>query len=370
MRVAMITGDHPATARAIAREVGLLVGEGLVVEGGDLPEDDALLGALVDRDGIVLARIAPEQKLRIARALRDRGHVVAMTGDGVNDGPALHAANIGVAMGLSGTDVARESADLVLLDDDFATIVASIEQGRAAFGNVRRFLTYHLTDNVAELTPFVVWALTGGRFPLAIGVLQVLALDVVTDTFPAVALGAQSPTEHVRTDSPARGRLLDRLVARRAFGVLGPTEAGFAMLAFLATFFAAGWRPGDGFSTGHVQLAASGAAFSAIVLGQAGAAFACRSVGHDVLHMPLTSNRLLLAAIAVQLTLLAASLTMPAIADLLDQAVPTVAGAAIALLTPIAVLVADALDKRVRRRRTPVNGTISPVSTTSNARAS
>ncbi len=165
IRVAMITGDHPATARAIAAEVGLLGPDDLVVVGRDLPDDEALLGALIDHDGAVVARVTPEAKLRIARALRARGHVVAMTGDGVNDAPALREAAIGVAMGKSGTDVAREASDLVLLDDDFATIVAAVEQGRSTFANIRRFLTYHLTDNVAELAPFVVWALSGGRFP-------------------------------------------------------------------------------------------------------------------------------------------------------------------------------------------------------------
>lgn len=176
----MVTGDHPATARAIASEVGLLATDGRVIEGHDLPSDDALLGALVDRDGIVLSRVTPEDKVRIAPALRERGHVVAMTGDGVNDGPALQEASIGVAMGKSGTDVAREAADLVLLDDNFATIVAAVRQGRATCANTRRFLTYHLTDNVAELAPFVIWALSGGRFPLALSVLQVLSLDVGT----------------------------------------------------------------------------------------------------------------------------------------------------------------------------------------------
>jgi magnesium-transporting ATPase (P-type) len=349
MRVAMVTGDHPATAAAIAREVGLLPPDGVVVEGRDLPDDDALLGALVDRDGIVCARVEPEQKLRIARALRGRGHVVAMTGDGVNDGPALREADIGVAMGRAGTDVAREAADLVLLDDDFATIVAAVEQGRAAFTNVQRFLTYHLTDNVAELTPFVVWALSGGRFPLALGVLQILALDIGTDTLPAVALGAEPPGRHTLERPPARGRLLDRHVVRRAFGVLGPTEALVEMAAFLTTFVASGWRPGDAFPGGPTLAAASGAAFAAVVLAQAANVFACRSRTRTPFAIRRRRNPLLLAAVAVELATLAAFLWLPPLADLLDHAPPALAGALVALIAPVAVLAADAADKRMQR---------------------
>src|SRR5690242_3518159 len=127
-------------------------------------------------------------------------------------------------MGRSGTDVAREASDLVLLDDDFATIVAAVELGRATFANIRRFLTYHLTDNVSELAPFVLWALTGGAFPLAIGVLQVLALDIGTDLLPALALGAEPPSRYVLRGKARTGQLIDRSVLVRAFGVLGPAE--------------------------------------------------------------------------------------------------------------------------------------------------
>ncbi|RSO03544.1 haloacid dehalogenase, partial [Streptomyces sp. WAC 06725] len=192
IKLAMITGDHPGTARAIAEQVGLLGPDPLVLTGRELPGDDESLGALLDRDGAVIARVTPEDKLRIARALRSRGHVVAMTGDGVNDGPALREADIGIAMGASGTDVAREAADLVLLDDHFATIVTAVELGRATYANIRRFLTYHLTDNVAELTPVLVWALSGGPIPLALTVLQVRALDIGTDLLAALALGAEA----------------------------------------------------------------------------------------------------------------------------------------------------------------------------------
>ena len=350
VKIAMVTGDHPATAHAIARQVGLASTEDPVLIGDDLPDDDQHLAALVDRDGIVIARVTPEDKPRIATALQQRGHVVAMTGDGVNDGPALRAADIGVAMGRSGTDVAREAADLVLLDDDFATIVAAIEYGRATFTNIRRFLTYHLTDNVAELTPFVVWALSGGRFPLALGVLQVLALDIGTDTLSAVALGAEPPVERTLQSPPARGRLLDRLVIRRAFGVLGPVEASIALLAFVVTMLAAGWRPGGAFPGGEVLLAASGATFATVAVGQTANAFACRSTDEWAGRIGWLSNRPLVIAALIELAITGCFLFVPPVADALGHAQPAAAGWVVALLSAPAVLVADLAEKRLRHR--------------------
>ncbi|HSK84761.1 MAG TPA: HAD-IC family P-type ATPase, partial [Rubrobacter sp.] len=351
IRVAMITGDHPATAEAIAREIGLAGLDCMVLQGRELPEDETMLGALLDRDGVVVSRVAPEAKLRIARALHSRGHVVAMTGDGVNDGPALQQADIGVAMGRSGTDVAREAADLVLLDDDFATIVAAVEQGRATFANVRRFLTYHLTDNVAELTPFVVWALSGGQFPLALGVLQILALDIGTDLLPALALGAEAPREGVLRKPHQGQHLIDGSLLRRVFGVLGPAEAVVEMSAFVAVFIAVGWRPGEVFPTGHALLAASGAAFSAVVLGQMANAFACRSTTRWPGSLGWMTNRLLLGAVAAELLALGAFLFVPPVASLLGHAPPPLWGWAVATLAIPAVLAADALHKWQRRRK-------------------
>ena len=334
VKVAMVTGDHPTTAAAIATQVGLRTADDPVLSGEELPADEGVLGALLDHHGIVVARVSPEDKLRIARALRARGHVVAMTGDGVNDGPALHEANIGIAMGLSGTDVAREAADLVLLDDHFASIVAGIEQGRATYINVRRFLTYHLTDNVAELTPFLVWALSGGRFPLALGVLQILALDIGTDTLSAVALGAEPPGQHLLEGPPISGRLLNRTVLRRAFGVLGPTEALWSMAAFVLCFVAAGWRPGDSFPTGATLAAASGAAFIAVVLAQAANAFACRSSTRWPGDLGWRTNRLLPPAIAIGLAFSLVVLLVPPIAHQLGQANPPIVGWLMALDGP------------------------------------
>ncbi|BBX71859.1 cation-translocating P-type ATPase [Mycolicibacterium psychrotolerans] len=347
IKVAMVTGDHPDTAEAIARDIGLM-SDGAALLGSQLPTDLDQLGALLDHDGLVVARVDPETKLSIARALQRRGHVVAMTGDGVNDAPALQEAAIGVAMGRGGTDVAREAADVVLLDDDFETIVIAIEQGRSTFTNIRRFLTYHLADNVAELAPFIVWALTAGRFPLAIGVLQVLALDIGTDVFPSLALGAEPPDERTLAGPPVRGHLLDREVMVRAFAVLGCTEAVMALLAFVVTFLAAGWRPGEPMPGGHVPLAASGAAFTAIVLGQAANAFACRSSTRPAWRLRAWTNPLLIAAVAVELVLLLVLLYVPAIAGWLTHTGPTLAGFAVAATAVPAVLAADGAYKWAR----------------------
>jgi magnesium-transporting ATPase (P-type) len=170
-------------------------------------------------------------------------------------------------MGATGTDVAREAADLVLLDDSFHTIVAAIELGRATFTNIRRFLTYHLTDNVAELTPFVIWALTGSEIPLALGVLQILALDIGTDLLPALALGGESANPRTMQGSPHTGQLLDRRLLTRAFGVLGLAEAGVVMIAFIAVLMIGGWRWAQMPSVALLA-AASGTAFATVVIAQ------------------------------------------------------------------------------------------------------
>jgi magnesium-transporting ATPase (P-type) len=353
VRIAMLTGDHPATAQAIAERIGLWGAESVVVPGDRLPDDDHVLGAVLDRDGVVVARVTPEDKLRIARALRLRGHVVAMTGDGVNDAPALHEADIGIAMGASGTDVAREASDLVLLDDHFASIVNGIEQGRATYVNIRRFLTYHLTDNVAELTPFVVWALSGTKFPLALGVLQILAIDLGTDTLTAVALGAEPPAEHTLDRPPISGRLLDRTVARRAFGLLGPAIAMMTMAAFLVSLTVSGWRPGDTFPTGHAVAIASGAAFMAVIVGQTANAFACRSSSRTPWDIGWTTNRYLFPAIAFGVLFSLVVVGVPPIARQLDQAVPSWAGWLAALAAWPVMIATDAIDKR---RRHPAPG--------------
>ena len=352
IRIAMVTGDSGATAAAIARETGLWrQGSSRVLEGAALPTDQHELADLLDTDGVVVCRVAPEDKLRIAQALQSRGHVVAMTGDGVNDGPALRAADIGVAMGRSGTDVARQAADLVLLDDQFATIVAAIRQGRATFANIRRFLTYHLTDNVAELAPFLVFTVTGGAVPLALGVLQVLALDIATDQLPALALGAEPASDRVLDGPPPRQRLIDRRLLARAFGLLGPVEATVSMAGFLAVLLSSGWSYGQTPSA-TVLATASGAAFAAVVLGQSTNAFACRSASRPVWRLSWRSNPMLVGAVAVEVLILVAMLGIPPLADLLGQRPPSLLGLAVAGCAVPAVLAADAARKLLTAHRT------------------
>jgi calcium-translocating P-type ATPase len=361
IRIAVVTGDHPATALAVAREVGLADDTTRALVGAELPKGlDELADLLTPPGPVVVARVSPEEKLRIAEALRHRGFVVAMTGDGVNDGPALRAADVGVAMGASGSDVAREAADVVLLDDHFGSIVDAIELGRSTFANIRRFLTYHLTDNVAELAPFVLWALTTGSVPLAIGVMQVLALDIATDLLPALALGAEQPHAGVMRGPVRRLALLDRAVLARALLVLGPAEALGSLATFWAVLSLGGWRWGQ-VPDPTLAAAASGATFLAIVTGQVANAYACRSTTAPVWARRLGANRLLRVAVLVDVALCLVFITVPPLPTVLGGTWPPVVGLVGALATGCLVVLVDAAQKRVvrrppTRRRAPTRG--------------
>jgi magnesium-transporting ATPase (P-type) len=352
IRVVMITGDHPTTALTVARRAGLA--EGRLLLGTELPADDDELLALL-ADTTILARTAPEQKLRVTRLLQARSEVVAVTGDGVNDAPALRRADIGVAMGASGTDVARAAADMVLLDDNFAHLVEAIEEGRAAFANIRRFLTYHLTDNVAELAPFAVWGLSFGAVPLTLTVLQVLALDIGTDILPALGLGIEAAEPGIMSQPPRsrRARLLDVRVLGRAFGFLGPVEAVTSMAVMLvsAALFL-GWRPGGALPAGGPGLATlSTTLFAAIVLLQMANAFQCRSTSASVFQMPPLSNRFLVVAVASEAALLLALVYFPPLSGLLGQRPLTGHQWLPILLAPLVLVAAEDVRKLVARRR-------------------
>jgi len=190
----MITGDYGLTAGAIAQKIGLINGKSRVITGEQLGRlSDAQVRQILSKQkqGLVFARVMPEQKLLLVKVYQDLGHVVAVTGDGVNDAPALRVANIGIAMGMNDIYVAREAADIVLVDDNFTTIVEAIEQGRAVYQNIRKFLTYILASNMAEFLPFL--AMVFLKIPPALVILQILVIDLGTDMLPALVLGAEHP---------------------------------------------------------------------------------------------------------------------------------------------------------------------------------
>lgn len=304
--VIMITGDHPHTARAIAREIGLVQSDQPVVVTGEKLRalTDSQLRLALDAPEVIFARASADQKLRIVEALKRKGHVVAVTGDGVNDAPALKSAHIGIAMGIAGTDVAKESADMVLLDDNFASIVNAIEEGRAVFSNIRKFLTYILAHNVPELIPYLVFSLF--KIPLALTPIQILSIDMGTDSLTALGLGVESPNPRVMQLPPRspRDRLFDWPLALRAYLFLGMIEAAIAMAAFFLVLHGAGWRYGQPLAAHDLlYLQSTTTCLSAIVVLQITNVFLCRSDRRSIFSTGILGNRLIVWGVVLEVAL-------------------------------------------------------------------
>ncbi|MFI5911872.1 cation-translocating P-type ATPase [Dactylosporangium sp. NPDC051541] len=359
IRLMVVTGDHGLTASEIARRVGIGTADTPVVTGAELdamPEAD-LDRLLTTHRELIFARSSPEAKLRIADALRAQGHVVAMTGDGVNDAPALRRADIGVAMGVAGTDVAREAATMILTDDNFATVVTAVQAGRRVYDNVRKFILYIFAHATPEVVPFLVFALSGGAVPLPLTVLQILAIDLGTETLPALALGRE-PAEPGLMDRPPRARgqgvIQGRLLVR-AWAVLGGVSALLVLAGFFATLLAGGWHPGDPTGPGtplhQVWQEATTMTFLGIVACQIGTAFAARTQTAPLRAVGLFTNHLLLWGVLFEVAFAAALVTVPALRGLFDTAVPGLDRLALLLPMPFAVWGADELWRARLRRR-------------------
>jgi calcium-translocating P-type ATPase len=351
IKVVMVTGDHPETGRAIARAIGLVRSDTPTVVTGDTLSglSDAELRFLVGRPEVIFARTSAEQKLRIVRAFQQAGAIVAVTGDGVNDAPALKAADVGVAMGISGTDVSRHAADIVLLDDNFASIVAAIEEGRGVFDNIRKFTTYVLTSNVPELVPYLAFVLL--RIPLPLTIIQVLAVDLGTDMLPALGLGAEPPDAGVMSRPPRakQDRLIDYRLLGRAYLLLGVVESVAAMTAYALVLRVGGWRWGQTLASfDPLYLRATTACLSAIVITQVANVFACRSETRTVTTKGIFANRLLIVGVLIELLLIAGIDYTPWGHRVFGTANIRWTSWAVAIPFAVTLLMLDALWKRCR----------------------
>ena len=295
IRIIMITGDYGLTAESIAKRIGIIKGNNpRVVSGLDLEtlSDEQLKQYL--QDEIIFARVAPEQKLRIVSVLKEMGEIVAVTGDGVNDSPALKKADIGVAMGIAGTDVAKEAADMILTDDNFASIVHAIEEGRTVYSNIRKFLLYILNSNMAEAVPSILYLFSRGLIPLPLTVMQILTIDLGTDMLPALGLGTEKPDKEIM-DQPPRNQkepLLNKKIMIKAFLWYGLLGSAALIIAYFFVNSQNGW-PSIPLASGidPVYIKATTMALAAIVFCQIAAVFNCRTEKQSVFKIGIFSNK-------------------------------------------------------------------------------
>jgi len=356
IRIVMITGDYGLTAESIARRIGIVQGEHpRVVTGTDLDtmSDTDLQAALAEE--VLFARVAPEHKLRVVSALQALGHIVAVTGDGVNDAPALKKADIGVAMGLTGTDVAKEAADMILTDDNFASIVSAVEEGRGVYVNIKKFLSYIFTSNMPEAVPFILYVMSRTRIPLGLTVMQILSIDLGTDMVPALALGAEPPEAGLMQRPPRnlKEHVITPALLLRSYGWLGLLQS----LATMAAFYYHYWVHGywgqwlDLPATGPLYHAATAMALAAVVTTQIGNLFAQRTEQRSFFRTPLFNNRLLWIGIASELVLVLLLIYVPFLQRIFGTAgFPLEQWGFLFALAPL-LLLADELRKALVRRR-------------------
>jgi len=350
IRTMMITGDNPRTATAIAHKIGM--DYDTVVTGLELDViDDDQLGRLLARQNILFARMASSQKLRIATALQNNGEVVAMTGDGVNDAPALKKADIGVAMGLSGTEVAKEAADMILLDDNFSSIVTAIEEGRTVYFNIKKFVTYILSSNVPEIVPYILQFFF--KIPVPLSVIQILSIDLGSDMLPGLALGSEQPEKNIMSRPPVgkNEKILDWEVFKRGYFFLGILEATAAMVAFLSFLLLHGWQYGTiVLDDPYLHRQAMTMTLLGAVSCQLLNGWTLRSWEFSAFSLGFFSNPLLLGAMAVELCWIWMLLYLPPVQEIFNTASVPVDDLWILLPFPVVLFGSHELYKwRLRR---------------------
>lgn len=293
IKIIMVTGDSKLTAKTVAVQIGLTSDAARVISGDELNtmSEDELREAL--KGEVIFARVAPEQKYKVVKTLQENGEIVASTGDGVNDAPALKQADIGIAMGMTGTDVAKDAANIILTDDNFASIVAAIEEGRAVYSNIRKFLTYILTSNVPEAFPSILFLLSGGLIPLPMTVMQILTVDLGTDMLPALGLGGEPVDPDVMKQPPRKRNehLLNRSVIVKAFLWYGLISSIISVSAYFFVNMQNGWPQVPLAASGSVYMRATTMVLGAIIFSQIANVLNCRTNKVSIFKKGLFTNR-------------------------------------------------------------------------------
>jgi len=355
VRIIMITGDYGLTAQSIAKRIGIVEGEHpRMITGVEMDDlsDSELKEALAGE--IIFARMAPEQKYRVVCCLQESGNIVAVTGDGVNDSPALKKADIGIAMGIAGTDVAKEAADMILTDDNFASIVKAIREGRTVYNNIRKFLTYILTSNMSTAVPDFSFLLSRGGIPLPLPIMQNLAVDLGTDIVPALGLGVEPPRSEVMEKPPraADERLLNRKLICKAFLWYGLLAGALAMGAYFYANMLNGWPrvPLAGVGTA-VYATATTMTFGAIVFAQVGNVLNCRTEKESVFKIGIFSNKRVMSGIVIEVALLACLAYVPFLQRVFETGPIGLREWIILALVPVPVVLFEEIRKWIIRKR-------------------
>ncbi|ANZ57774.1 haloacid dehalogenase [Fructilactobacillus lindneri] len=322
IKIIMVTGDSSLTAKSIAVKIGIVSDKARVITGAELNQmsDDELRQAV--KGEVIFARVAPEDKYRIVSMCQANGEIVAATGDGVNDAPALKKANIGIAMGVTGTDVAKEAADMILTDDNFASIVSAIEEGRTVYSNIQKFLVYIFNSNLSEAFPSLLFIISGGLIPLALTVMQILTVDLGTDMLPALGLGAEKSEPGIM-DRPPRKRdahLLNKGILLKSFCYYGLIGSLVSAAAYFFVNWQYGWPSVSLAHGGYVYAAATTMTLAAIVFCQVATVLNCRTETTSLFKIGIFSNHRIMWGIVFEICLLTFLIYVPFVHGLFGTA--------------------------------------------------